>query len=392
MKKRFSSPPHRSEIRPPDIHAALRVMRSGSLSQGRATETFELALASYLGARQAVAVSNGTAGLYLSLHALGVGPGDEVLTTPFSYIASVNALLQLGARPAFVDVEPDTFNLDPSKLAAAVTERSRAILLVHAFGLPCGVDRIAPLAGQFGLPIVEDACEAVGATVGKRKIGTLGQAGVFSFSQNKQISMGEGGAVVTSNEPLADLIRSLRHQGRPMPGEADGFARPGFNYKMTDLQAAIGLGQLRRLDLTLSKRRRIVNWYRELLTDVPEIHLPCKPPHHVDPSWFAFVVRLSSSFAPQDRDRLLSSLREKGIDCANYFPALHLQPFVRRQFHFKPGMYPVCESVAARTIALPISSSFRRREIERIALSLRESIRELRPLTSFSSPSGPSRR
>ena len=386
MRNRRTLPLYRTEIRPSDIQAVQRSLQSCHFGQGRTTAAFELAFARYLKAQHACATSSGTAGLHLSLCALGVKSGDEVLTTPFSYIASVNAILSVGARPVFVDIEPDTYNLDPSKLAEAVTKRSRAILLVHAFGLPCDIERIRPIAAQFNLAIIEDSSEALGATFSGRKIGTIGETGVFSFSPNKQITMGEGGAVVTNNKRLADLIRSLRHQGRPMPGEPDGYARLGFNYKLADIQAAIGLSQLRRLNAILSRRCQIVSRYLHLLQDVVEIKLPCKPPPQVQPSWFAFVIRLSDSFSPEDRTRVLSSLREKGINCANYFPSLHLQPFLRRQFNFSPGMYPVCERVAVRTIALPLSSSFRRCEIERVVLSLKESIRELRPFIGLSGP------
>lgn len=382
MLKQHRIPGYRPEVRTSDVKAVQRTMQSGHLSQGLATEAFETAFAHYLGARYATAVSNGTAGLHLSLCALGVGPNDEVLTTPFSYVASVNAILYVGARPVFVDIEADTYNLDPSKLAAAMTKRSRAILLVHALGLPCDMRQILPVASQFNLATIEDASEALGASVGRRKVGTLGTIGVFSFFASKQLTMGEGGAVVTNNERLTRLVRSLRHQGRPMRGEPDGYARLGFNYKVTDVQAALGLSQLQRLNGILLRRQRIVDWYLELLRDVEEIHLPSVLPAQLHPSWFSLVVRLNDSFRPQDRSSVLSSMYQEGIDCANYFPPLHLQPFLRRKFRFGPGMYPVCEQVAARTIALPVSSTFRRPEIERVATALKESIRKLHPSVS----------
>jgi dTDP-4-amino-4,6-dideoxygalactose transaminase len=378
MGSRPRVPLYKPEIRCSDIRAVQSALRSGCLAQGARTAAFESAFTKYLGCRHAIAISNGTAGLHLSLRALGVGPGDEVLTTPFSYIASVNAILYVGARPVFVDIEPDTYNIDPLKLAHAVTKRSRAILLVHVLGLPCEIERIKPISSQFGIPIVEDASEALGASIRGRMIGTFGETGVFSFASNKQMTMGEGGAVVTSNDRLARLIRSLRHQGRPMPGEPDGYARLGFNYKLTDIQAAIGLSQLQRLNAMLSRRRQVVSWYLDLLRDVGEIQLPCPPPCGVRPSWFTFVVRLCDPYSLEDRTRVLSLMRHRGIACANYFPSLHLQPFLRRQFHFNSGTFPVCEHVSARTIALPVSSSFKRYEIERVVVSLKESLQKLR--------------
>jgi perosamine synthetase len=257
-----------------------------------------------------------------------------------------------GARPAFVDIDEDTWNLDATKLDAAVTERTRLLLPVHIFGRPVEMDAVLGVAAARSLPVVEDACEALGATFKGRKVGTFGRAGTFAFYPNKQMTTGEGGMIVTDDDALADLCRSLRNQGRDPGGGWLAHARLGYNYRLADINCALGIAQLKRLPEMLEARTRVARRYLEKLAAVEELVLPA--PHRKGRlSWFVFVVRLADRFTQVERDAVLERLDREGIGCNNYFSPIHLQPFYRKEFGYKPGDFPVCEKIAARTIALP---------------------------------------
>ncbi len=358
----------RPDIGPEEERLVLEVLRSGQLSLGPMVPEFERRVAEYVGAGQAVAVSSGTAGLHLCVRALGLGPGDEVITTPFSFVASANCLLFEGVRPVFVDIDPVTWNIDPERVEAAVTPCTRAILAVHVFGQTCAMDAILDIARRRGLEVIEDACEALGGTYRGRYAGTFGRAGVFAFYPNKQITTGEGGMIVTDDASLARACRSMRNQGRGESGAWLEHERLGYNYRMDELSAALGVAQMARLDEILAARARVAAYYDALLADVPGVR-PISWRPEVGMSWFVYVVLLPPDV---DRDRVIAGLREAGVECRPYFSPIHLQPFYRERFGHRPGDFPVCEDVSRRTLALPFHTRLSPGEAEWVVKSLRE--------------------
>jgi perosamine synthetase len=362
-----------------DVEAVTSVLRSGVLSLGPTGPAFEREIAAYTGARHAVAVNSGTSGLHLAVIALGIGAGDEVVTTPFSFVASTNCFLFEGATPVFADIDARTWDLDPAAAEAAITGRTRAILPVHVFGRPCRIVEIAESARRRGLRVLEDPCESLGSSVAGRMTGTFGDAGVFAFYPNKQITTGEGGVIVTGDDEIAAHCRSLRNQGR---GEGGGWLeheRMGFNYRLADMNAALGLAQMRRLDAFIALRQRVHDLYAQALADVPEVIPPAPPRAGERVSWFVFVIRLRDEFTRDDRDAVLDGLRRRGIACRNYFVPIHLQPYMRERFGYREGMYPVTEAVAARTISLPFHNRLTESDVAAVVAALREAIADLHP-------------
>ncbi len=351
------------DITEADIQAVTSVLRSGRLSIGPCQEKFEQLVAERAGRTHGVAVSSGTTGLHLVLLSLGVGPGDEVITTPFSFVASANCILMAGAKPVFVDIDPVSLNLDPTKLEAAITDKTKAILAVEVFGNPKHMDRIAQIAGAHEIPLIEDSCEGLGGMHKGRPIGSFGRAAVFGFYPNKQITTGEGGMIVTDDDRLADLCRSMRNQGRPVDahtGDASkagawlAHERMGYNYRMSEIAAALGCAQMQRLDRFLQARRNVAGIYMRRLMDFDDLILPnVQPGTEEDMSWFVFVVRLSDQYGHTERDRIITGMRRHEIGASNYFPCIHLQPFYRELYGHKKGDFPVSESISERTIALP---------------------------------------
>ena len=360
------------DITQAEIDAVTDVLTSGTLSIGPKVEEFEEKCAKVARRRHAVAVSSGTAGLHCAMIAAGIGPGDEVITTPFSFVASANAALFVGATPVFVDIDPKTLNMDTGLVEAAITPRTKAIVAVEAFGHPCGMDKLEQLARRNELTLIEDACEGFGGRLGARPIGSFGRAGVFAFYPNKQITTGEGGVIVTDDDKFAAHCRSLRNQGR------DGMewlahARLGYNYRLSEIHAALGCAQIDRLEAILAGRRRAAAQYMNCLMDNRLLILPTLgEDDHA--SWFVFVVRLCDLFEPGDRDLVMQHLRMKGIGCNNYFPPIHLQPYMRERYGHEPGSMPVCEYVSARTIALPFFSTITRAQIDRVCATLNEAM------------------
>jgi len=350
-----------------EIDAVVEVLTSGILSLGPKVEEFEAMCAKVAGRRHGIAVSSGTAGLHCAMLAAGVGAGDEVITTPFSFVASANAALFVGAKPVFVDIDPTTLNMDVEKVQAAITSRTKAIMAVEAFGHPGGMIELEQIAQKNELLLIEDGCEGFGGTVGDRTprpIGSFGRAGVFSFFVNKQITTGEGGMIVTDDDVFAQACRAYRNQGR------EGMAwlahqRMGFNYRMSEITAALGVAQMQRLEEILANRRRVAHAYMGCLMTNRHLILPTlQDETHM--SWFVFVVRLNDLFEPGDRDDIMRELRGEGIGCYNYFPPIHLQPYMVQQFGFTPGQFPVTEYVAARTLALPFFSTMTDMQVERV--------------------------
>lgn len=345
--------------------AVLEVLRSGRLSLGPRLEEFERAFAGRLGVAHASAVSSGTAGLHLALRAVGVGAGDEVVTSPFSFVATANVCLFEGAKPVFADIDPVTLNLDPQAAAAAVTDRTRALLPVHIFGYPADM----PALERLGLPIVEDACQALGAVHGDgTPVGGRGHPAVFAFYANKQMTTGEGGMVALDDGALKERIDSERNQGRARDMGWLDHDRLGFNYRLSELACALGLVQLRRLDGMLADRVRVADWYRAALADVEGLTLPCPDADGNVRSWFVFVVQLPPEV---DRDETVRALAQRGIQSKPYLPAIHLMSFYRERFGYREGQFPVCEDVAARSLALPFFPQMTEGQVARVAAELR---------------------
>lgn len=346
----------------------LEVLRSGQLSLGPRLAEFERLFAARVGAPFASAVSSGTAGLHLALRAVGVKAGDEVVTSPFSFVASANAVLYEGAKPVFADIDPVTLNLDPAAAGAAVTERTTAVLPVHIFGYPADMPAFERLADGRGLAIVEDACEALGAVHGDGKpVGGRGHPTAFGFYANKQITTGEGGMVTLADRALKQRIDSERNQGRaPDMGWLD-HDRLGFNYRLSDIACALGIAQLQRLPEMLAARARVAGWYREALAGVEGLGLPCEDRDGDERGWFVFVVQLPAGL---ERDAVLRSLAAHGVQSKPYLPAIHLMSFYRERFGYRPGMLPVCERVAERSLALPFFPEMTEGQVERVARGL----------------------
>jgi perosamine synthetase len=345
----------------------LETLRSGQLSLGPMVDRFEAALAERVGSPYVAAVSSGTAGLHLSMRLAGIGPGDEVVTTPFSFVASANCALYEGATPVFADIDPETLNLDPATVEAAITPRTKAILLVHIFGYPAELAELEAIAERHGLAIVEDACEALGSEYRGRPVGSSGHPAVFAFYPNKQITTGEGGAVAVSSEDDWALLKSLSNQGRSDSGEWLTHSRLGYNYRLDDLSAALGLGQVERLDEILSARSDVAARYRELLGAVDAVEAPLADDDDHRRSWFVYVVKLARG---SDRDGVMARLAEEGIASKPYLPSIHLQPFYRERFDYGEGMLPVSEDTSARTLALPFHSRLAAEDQERVVDAL----------------------
>lgn len=342
------------------------VLHSPQLAMGPRLKAFETQMAAHCGTAHAVAVSSGTAALHLIVRALGLKAGDEVITTPFSFVASSNALLYEGARPRFIDIDPETYNLDPARVEDALTPDVQALLVVDVFGYPADWPALTRLAEEHDLLLIDDACEALGAQIGGRPIGSWGRAAAFGFYPNKQITTGEGGCITTDDETLAVRCRSLRNQGRTTDERME-HVRLGYNYRMSELAAALGCAQLERLPELLGERTAVAAQYRKALDGLQaDLALPSVPEEMVTRSWFVYVVRLREHFAPEARDRLLKLLRESGIGCAPYFPTIHLQPLYRQRFGYAEGDFPIAEAVAARTLALPFFPGLGREQINRI--------------------------
>jgi perosamine synthetase len=349
----------------------LEVLRSGRLSLGPTIERFEELIAERVGAPYAAAVSSGTAGLHMLAHVAGLGPGDEAITSPLSFVSSANCFIFEGATPAFADVDPRTLNMDPAALETAITERTKAVVAVDMFGFPCKLDEIRAICEQRGLVLIEDAAEALGAEYKGRPVGSHGVSGVFGFYPNKQLATGEGGIVFTHSEEEWQLVKSLRNQGRDYRGGAwFHHVRLGFNYRWTDVQAAIGIGQLEKLDRLLSLRAEVAERYNRLLEDV-DVEPLCADDAEHRRSWFVYVVALP---AGADRDRVMSELRAQGIGTAEYVPCVHLQPYMRETYGFAEGMCPVAEEVASRTLALPFFPQLEAEDQERVVGALRAAL------------------
>jgi len=365
-----SIPLARPDIGARELELVTEVLTSDILAMGPFTKRFEAGIAALADRREAIACSSGTAGLHMAVRALEIGDGDEVITTPFSFVASANCLLYERAVPRFVDIEEDSLGIDPDLVEDATSSRTRAILPVHVFGRPCRIEAIEALARRRGWRLIEDACEGLGSSVGGRPLGGFGDVAVFAFYPNKQITTGEGGMVVTDDPALAETMRSLRNQGRDADGTWLRHVRLGYNYRLDEMSAALGVAQLERLEELRRGRARVTAAYERALGGQDWLRLPGAGAGE-DVDWFVYVVRLDPEI---DRNDLIRRLAELGVPSRPYFSPLHLQPFYREAFGFRPGDFPVTERVAASTLALPFSSRLADEDVRYVADALIEAV------------------
>lgn len=356
-----------------EIEAVTAVLRTSQLSLGPKLGEFEQAMARYIGTSHAIAVNSGTSALHLSIRALGIFEGDEVIVPSFAFVAVANAARFERATPVFVDIDPQTLNLDPGKIEEAITPRTRAIVVVHTFGCPAALAEILEIARRHRLFVIEDACEAPGAEYDGRRVGSFGDVGVFGFYPNKQITTGEGGILATNSPAIAELARKLRNQGRGAAGEWLEHEELGYNYRLSELNCALGIEQLKRIEAILARREAVAREYHRRLENHPDLELPpiALPRRRI--SWFVYVIRLRGHFAPSARDQVLREMASRGIACGRYFAPIHLQPAYRTQLHRCMDLTHT-ESIASRTLALPFFNKITTAQIDEICQSLRESL------------------
>lgn len=346
----------------------LSVLRSGTLSIGPFVEEFEKKFAKAVGSKYACAVSSGTAGLHIALVAAGIGEGDEVITSPFSFIASSNSILYTGARPVFVDVDPLTYNIDPSKIEEKITRRTKAIMPVHIFGQLCDMHEIMRIAKKHKLIVIEDACESLKATYRGKQAGTFGQSGVFAFYANKQMTTGEGGMLVTDDKHIYELAKSLRNQGRAPNMQWLDHDRLGFNYRMDEMSAALGVAQLEQLALSIRERKKIAAWYEKHLRPYRQFVTTPKVAPGNSHTYFVYVVQIRP--AGRRRDAVIEKLGKRGIGSKPYLPSIHLFSFYKKLLGTKRGDFPISENVSDHTLALPIYVGLTEKDIRRIVATL----------------------
>ena len=371
------------DITEAEIRLVADAMRCDRLSMGPRRDLFEQMVADRANRSQAVAVGSGTAALQLALHGLGVGGGDDVIASPFSSVATANAIVSIGARPVFVDIDPNSLNLDPARVEAAFTARTKAIIAVEVFGNTKHIDRIEQISQNHEIPLIEDASAAIGGRCNGRAAGSFGRASVFSFNTHLPVTTGEGGAIVTDDDRLAATCRSLRNQGQPEQptDEADTSSEPGlwltherFGYscRLSELACALGVAQLERLDQILAQRREVAGRYMRRLLDWDDLVLPNVPPgseEHM--AWSSFVVRLNNLYGQIERDRIIAGLRRHEVGASNHYPCIHLLPYYRQQYQHKRGDFPIAESIADRTIALPFYNRLDDTQVELICHTLK---------------------
>jgi perosamine synthetase len=358
-----------------DIEAVLSVLRSTRLSLGPRMEEFELRVANYIGVPHAVAVSSGTAGLHLCLLALGIGEGDEVIVPSFTFIAAANVIRYVRATPVFVDIDPISLNLNPALVEQAITPATRAIIAVHNFGRPAEMNALQAIARRHNLLLIEDACEAIGAEYHDQKAGSFGDAAVFAFYPNKQITTGEGGIVVTRDPALAREIRALRNHGRYDADDWHQHSILGYNYRLSELNCALGCTQMQRLESILAKREAVAQNYNRQLATNPSIIIPAAAASNTRVSWFVYTIRLAPHFSRNQRDALLISMQNQGIQCGRYFAPIHTQPAyseipIRSQL-------PITISESDRAVALPFFTELSTEEVRTVSEALLSALRLL---------------
>ena len=361
----------RPDISEKEIEAVSAVLRTPNLSLGPKLTEFEEAFSQYICLKHAVAVNSGTSGLFLCMLAMGIGESNEVITTPFTFISSATSIMMAGASPVFVDIDPVSLNIDTAKIESKISDKTKAILPVEVFGNPAGMDKVCEIAHKHNLIVVEDSCEALGSALNGKKAGTFGTMSVFAFYPNKQITTGEGGMILTDDDDLADMCVSLRNQGRAKDSGWLNHERLGYNFRLSDINCALGIVQLSRIEQFKAKRRQVAQWYQEMLADDDRLIVPAEP-DGCEISWFVFVVRLVENSAHRQRDRILEAMRGQNIQVSNYFSPVHLQPFMVERFGYKQGDFPVTESVSKRTIALPFYNNLTQDEVAIVCKTLKD--------------------
>ncbi len=376
MKISLSSPYLDEE----EIKAVVDVLKTPYLSMGPKIKEFEKKFAEYIGTKYAVGVSNGTAGLHISIKALNIKEGDEVITTPFSFIASSNCILYERAKPVFVDIDRKTLNINPLLISEAITPKTKAILLVHVFGQPCDMEPIMKIAKEKNLKVIEDACEAIGSEYLGKKVGTFGDLSVFAFYPNKQITTGEGGMILTNEEKFLKLAKSLRNQGRD---EDSGWLEHkilGYNYRLDELSAALGIAQLEKIERIIEMRNKVAEEYNKRLKDIEGIEIPYIDTKTTKMSWFVYVIHINRMENQKKdkrlRDKLIIELAKRGIEAKPYFPPIHLQPFYR-EMGFKEGDFPVAEWAGDTGLALPFFTNMKIDQIEYVCDNLKALMNKL---------------
>lgn len=351
-----------------EIDSVMEVMIAEHFSAGPKVDAFEAEFIKRLGVKHAVAVNSGTSGLHCLVKAMGIGQGDEVITTPYSFVASTNCLLFENATPVFVDIDPTTFNLDINRIEAAITPKTKAILPVDVFGQPMDMEAVNRIARKHNLLVLEDSCEALGAEYNGIKAGTLCDGAVFAFYPNKQITTGEGGMIVTNDDRIADLCRSYRSQGRAITGFWLHHERIGYNYRLSELHAAMGEAQMKRLDEILDKRQAVADRYNQLLRDVDGVTVPYVDENVSRMSWFVYVIQVASGV---NRDLVMEKLKGKGVGCRPYFTPIHVQPYIQEMFGLKAEDFPISADIGSRSIALPFFNKLTFEEQEYVVDTLK---------------------
>jgi perosamine synthetase len=362
-----------------DIEAVAAVLRTPQLSLGPKLEEFERAVARYVGAEHAVGVSSGTAALHLAVRALGIGPGDEVIVPSFAFIAVANVLRYERAVPVFVDIEAATMNLDPNRIEAAITPRTKAIIVVHTFGCPAELSKILEIAQRHHLAVMEDACEAIGAELDGRKVGAFADAGVFAFYPNKQITSGEGGMLVTDNPRVASHVRALRNHGRTDSENWFQHSEIGYNYRLSEMNCALGISQMKRIEAILAQRENVARRYNDKLHGNENLVLPSMDLPRRKISWFVYVVRLAAPFTRSQRDWIAREMNRRGIGCGRYFAPIHLQPAYSSEPATRTNL-TITEREASRTLALPFFNRLRDDQIDEVCANLCDLIHRARTL------------
>ena len=365
------------DITDADIRAVVETLKSGRLSIGPRLEQFEQLVAQRTHRTHAIGVSSGTCALHLSLAALGIGPDDEVITPAFSFVASANCIEYVGAKPVFVDCDPRTLNMKAAEVESKITSKTKAIIGVEVFGNPAGMDELAALSTKYEIPLIEDSAEALGGRIGNEPAGAFGRVAIFGFYPNKQITTAEGGMIVTNDDRLAEICRSLRNHGRPSESMEAGTGtgswlnheRLGYNFRLSEMAAALGVSQMRRLDDLIEARQSVAEAYTRRLMGNPDLMVPTVEPDTFM-SWFVYVVRLSDRYTPDDRDEVIEGLRRHELGASNYFPPIPLLPYYRRKYHYRPGDFPVAESVSGRTLALPFFAGMTERDVDTVCQTL----------------------
>lgn len=373
----YKIPLSNPDITEREIRAVLDVLKTSHLSLGKKYIEFEKIIAKFSGVRYAVTVNSGTSGLHLIIRALGIGNGDEVITTPFSFIASSNSILFEKAKPVFVDIDEKTYNIDVKKIEEKITSKTKAILVVDVFSQPADWDALNKIAKKYKLHLIEDSAEALGSEYKNKKCGSFGDAGVFAFYPNKQITTGEGGVILTNNKKIYELCRSMANQGRKVKdGKWLEHVMLGYNYRLDEMSCALGVVQMKRIKEIISKRVEVARLYNKKLENVSGLEVPyIRSGNKL--SWFVYVVKLAENFAGAKRDKIIKKMDERGIQCSNYFQTIHLQPFYKNAFGFKAGDFPIAEDISKRTIALPFFNNLTEKQIDFVVKNLKEILKNV---------------